>query len=164
MNTTLNHSGEQEAQPRVDEVQRVIPPMDPPAPVASQEQAPFRLAPAPHKGGFAGKLIIAVIVALVVVGAVLFQRSRALAGLKATTLELAVPTVSVITPKAGPSTTEVVLPGNLTAYSETPIYARTNGYVKSWNTDIGAAVKAGDLMTVHPVTVSPDTTLQEALR
>ncbi|HWB59534.1 MAG TPA: efflux RND transporter periplasmic adaptor subunit [Chthoniobacteraceae bacterium] len=139
MNTTLNHSGEQETQPRIDEVERVIPPMQPVQPAVSQGHMPARK-------GFAGKLIIGVVIALVVAGAILFQRSRAMAGLRASTLELAVPTVSVITPKAGPSQTEVVLPGNLTAYSETPIYARTNGYVKSWNTDIGAVVKAGDVM------------------
>ena len=55
-------------------------------------------------------------------------------------------TVSVTHPSAGPSDDEIVLPGNLTAYSEASIFARTNGYLKSWSTDIGAKVKADQVM------------------
>ena len=59
---------------------------------------------------------------------------------------MAVPTVSVVHPRRGAATEEVVLPGNAQAYVATPIYARTNGYLKNWYFDIGAHVKAGELL------------------
>jgi RND family efflux transporter MFP subunit len=62
------------------------------------------------------------------------------------TAEMAVPNVAVIhaTPVAGDS--GLVLPGNLEAYVESPIYARDNGYLKKWYYDIGSRVKTGDLL------------------
>jgi RND family efflux transporter MFP subunit len=58
----------------------------------------------------------------------------------------AIPTVSLIAPVQGSPSEELVLPGNVQAYYEAPIYARTNGYLKRWTVDIGARVKAGSLM------------------
>ena len=55
-------------------------------------------------------------------------------------------TVSVISPTEGPSENEIILPGNLTAYSEASIFARTSGYLKSWSVDIGAKVAEGQVM------------------
>ena len=55
-------------------------------------------------------------------------------------------TVSVITAARGPSQEKVVLPGNVQAWHEAPIYARTNGYVKNWFVDIGDKVSAGQLL------------------
>ena len=66
--------------------------------------------------------------------------------LKRETLDMAVPTVAAIHPRRGAPAEEVVLPGNAQAYVATPIWARTNGYLKSWNYDIGAHVKAGELL------------------
>jgi RND family efflux transporter MFP subunit len=66
--------------------------------------------------------------------------------LKQQTLAMAVPTVTVIHPRRGAPVEEVVLPGNAQAYVATPIYARTNGYLKTWYFDIGAHVKAGQLL------------------
>ena len=62
------------------------------------------------------------------------------------TEQMAVPYVSVIhaTPITGDS--EMVLPGTLKAYVESPIYARTNGYLKKWYKDIGSHVQKGDLL------------------
>ncbi|MBX9964927.1 MAG: efflux RND transporter periplasmic adaptor subunit [Burkholderiales bacterium] len=54
--------------------------------------------------------------------------------------------VSVIRAKQTDATREIVLPGNMRAYSDTPIYARTSGYLKRWYVDIGKRVKAGDLL------------------
>ncbi len=54
--------------------------------------------------------------------------------------------VEVITPQHGAKTHEIVLPGNIQAYYEAPIYARVNGYLKMWYQDIGAHVKAGPLL------------------
>lgn len=143
MSTTLNHDSEKSVPPRPGTVEEVNPPRISSASEVLQTEK--HQAPNTPKG-LGGKLFIAVLIALVVVGALLFKRSREHARLADSTLALATPTVSVIAPKAGPAETEIILPGNLTAFSETPIYARTNGYVKSWSTDIGAKVKAGDVM------------------
>jgi len=62
------------------------------------------------------------------------------------TEEAAVPIVNVIHPKDGAPLEEVILPGNTQAFSDTPIFARTNGYLKRWFFDIGAHVKRGDLL------------------
>src|SRR6202041_1838984 len=62
------------------------------------------------------------------------------------TEEAAVPIVNVIRPKDGAPLEELVLPGNTQAFSDTPIFARTNGYLKRWFFDIGAHVKRGDLL------------------
>jgi RND family efflux transporter MFP subunit len=56
------------------------------------------------------------------------------------------PIVSVIPAMRGNAATEVNLPGTLLPYQETPIYARTNGYVKRWHVDIGAKVANGELL------------------
>jgi RND family efflux transporter MFP subunit len=63
-----------------------------------------------------------------------------------TTLEAAVPSVAVIHPQAGAPNEEIVLPGYAQAFTDTPIYARTSGYLKAWRFDIGAHVSKGDLL------------------
>ncbi|PRC93251.1 efflux RND transporter periplasmic adaptor subunit [Solimicrobium silvestre] len=55
-------------------------------------------------------------------------------------------TVQVITPEYGPSIQPLILPGNVRANIEAPIYARVAGYLKIWHTDIGAHVKKGQLL------------------
>jgi len=62
------------------------------------------------------------------------------------TNKVAVPAVSVITPKQGALQNEIVLPGNVQAFTDAPIYARASGYLKKWYFDIGAHVKAGQLL------------------
>jgi RND family efflux transporter MFP subunit len=74
------------------------------------------------------------------------SRVHAAETLKRETLESAIPTVTAIHPKRGAPTEEVALPGNAQAYVATPIYARTNGYLKAWYFDIGAHVKSGQLL------------------
>jgi RND family efflux transporter MFP subunit len=63
-----------------------------------------------------------------------------------TTLEAAVPSVTVIHPQAGAPDQEIVLPGYAQAFMDTPVYARTSGYLKAWRFDIGAHVGKGDLL------------------
>jgi RND family efflux transporter MFP subunit len=62
--------------------------------------------------------------------------------------ELAPPTVSVAPAQPGAPVETIVLPGNVTAYTDAPIYARTDGYLQHWYYDIGAKVKKGDLLAV----------------
>jgi RND family efflux transporter MFP subunit len=73
-------------------------------------------------------------------------RKQARADLNKETIDLSVPAVSVLKPKTGSQAQEIVLPGNLQAFKDTPVYARTNGYLKRWYTDIGTHVKAGQLL------------------
>ena len=73
-------------------------------------------------------------------------RKQARADLNKETIDLSVLAVSVLQPKTGSPTQEIVLPGNMQAFKDTPIYARTNGYLKRWYTDIGTRVKAGQLL------------------
>src|SRR5579872_4162211 len=58
----------------------------------------------------------------------------------------AIPTVDVIHANSGSAGTILVLPGSVQAYYEAPIHARVSGYLKQWNEDIGAHVKAGQLL------------------
>lgn len=90
-------------------------------------------------------LLIAILLVLgaVIAFALRLGERRALA--KETEV-LAVPTVTVIRPKAEPPQQEMVLPSTLQAYTESPIYARTNGYLAHWYKDIGSRAKKGDLL------------------
>jgi RND family efflux transporter MFP subunit len=58
----------------------------------------------------------------------------------------AIPYVDVVSPKASADADEIALPGSTSAFSDTPIYARTSGYVKHWYVDIGARVRKGQLL------------------
>ena len=89
-------------------------------------------------------LALAIVAAVVVSG--ILPRIHARADLDKETAEMAIPTVSVVQPKRGAPAQEVVLPANVQAYIDSPIYARTNGYLKHWYVDIGAHVKAGQLL------------------
>jgi RND family efflux transporter MFP subunit len=71
------------------------------------------------------------------------SHERALA--KETELET-IPTVAVVHPLAEKPDEELVLPGSLLAYEESPIYARTNGYLVRWYKDIGSRVREGELL------------------
>jgi RND family efflux transporter MFP subunit len=68
--------------------------------------------------------------------------------LRRATQASAIPSVEVVYPKLGSDAGEIALPGNTQAFTDTPIYARTSGYVKHWYADIGARVKQGQLLAV----------------
>jgi len=86
-----------------------------------------------------------VIVAAIVIGGIV-PRRQAEANLVKETQEMAIPSVSVVQPRRSAPQNEVVLPANVQAYIDSPIYARTNGYLKKWYVDIGAHVKEGQLL------------------
>ena len=102
--------------------------------------------PARPPGGGGKWVVLFLVLAAAVIGGLLWQKSNAHARLAADTRELAVQTVSVTHPGTGPSENEIVLPGNVMAFNEASIFARTNGYLKSWSTDIGAKVTEGQVM------------------
>ncbi len=90
-------------------------------------------------------LLVVIIVALVVLWGI-SSRGKANAQLSKETQDLAIPTVSVIHPKLGAPQQEIVIPGDMQPYTDAPIFARTNGYLKKWYADIGANVKSGQLL------------------
>jgi RND family efflux transporter MFP subunit len=89
-------------------------------------------------------------IAVAFVGTVIYSgihsRAAAESRLKQQTEDGAIPTVSVIFPRQGAPTNEIVLPGVTQAFTDAPIYARTNGYLKHWYFDIGARVKKDQLL------------------
>ena len=91
-------------------------------------------------------LLIAVIVVVALAAIGIVSRLHDSKALAAETNELAAPTVLTIQPKQGAPAQEIVLPGNIQAFVDAPIYARTNGYLKRWYFDIGAHVRKGDLL------------------
>jgi len=112
-------------------------------------EPPGRGLPDPDQPRSKHGVMVAIVVLLVVAGIVIagiVPRMKAKAALRNETYDLAVPTVRVIHPRLGPPQTEIVLPGNIQAFIDSPIYARTNGYLKKWYVDIGTHVKAGLLL------------------
>ena len=91
-------------------------------------------------------MLLLLLVAAAIIGGLLWKRGGERDKLVAETKDLAVQTVGVTHPATGPSENEITLPGNVMAYNEASIFARTNGYLKSWSTDIGARVKEGQVM------------------
>src|ERR1700693_3920732 len=78
----------------------------------------------------------------------IWSRVRARTTLRAETPQAAVPAVSVVSPKQTAPAQEIILPGNVQPFITSPIYARTNGYLRKWYVDIGAHVKQGQLLAV----------------
>ncbi len=90
--------------------------------------------------------VLVIAVAAVVVASGIIPRLRARQALARQTDVSAEPTVTVSLPKRAAPSEEIVLPGNIQAFIDAPIYARTNGYLKHWYFDIGAHVKQGQLL------------------
>jgi membrane fusion protein, multidrug efflux system len=97
-----------------------------------------------RKLGILGVVAIAGALTLVVTG--IRAREDSSTKLKEWTDDQAVPSVAVIYPSPSVLSATIDLPGRLEAYYRAPIFARVNGYVKSWSADIGARVKAGEVI------------------
>jgi RND family efflux transporter MFP subunit len=107
-----------------------------------------------------GLAIALIVVAALLVSGIL-SRVRARTTLKAETAQVALTAVSVVSPKQTAPAEEIILPGNVQPFITSPIYARTNGYLKKWYFDIGAHVKQGQLLAVIE-TPEVDQQLQQA--
>ena len=95
--------------------------------------------------------LVASSIALIAAGVLAFgiwSRAKAEANLRTVTAEMAVPSVSVVHPKPAAPADEIILPGSIQPFISSPIYARTDGYLKKWYFDIGAHVKAGQLLAI----------------
>ncbi len=93
--------------------------------------------------------VIPMIVGVVVLAVLVFgirSRLNAEASLRTVTAQMAVASVSVVQPKPAAPAQEIILPGNIQPLISSPVYARTDGYLKKWYFDIGAHVKAGQLL------------------
>jgi len=100
-----------------------------------------------QKGGKLFKMLMGGAFLLVVLGALtLFQRRSEYRTLAEETETLAIQTVGVIHPTPETGEEDLVLPGTMEAFVESPIYARTNGYLKKWYHDIGSRVQKGDVL------------------
>lgn len=88
----------------------------------------------------------AVVIALAAIAWTVHSRHRAAAALARETVADALVAVATTRPEPMGSSSELILPGNLQANYEAPIYARTNGYLKRWLVDIGARVHKGQLL------------------
>jgi RND family efflux transporter MFP subunit len=112
---------------------------------AAEITPPPKLPPATPRKAL---LMIAVVLLVLIVGAViamLVRRHDSNVLAKETERE-SVPTVAVIHPTLEKPDEELVLPGSLQAFEESPIYARTNGYLLRWYKDIGSRVTKGELL------------------
>ena len=111
----------------------------PAQPLITQEE------PRLTQGTWIGMIIVAAIVAGVVIFGVMARRGSE-HSLAEETAASAIPSVNVVYPTPSNLSSEIALPGNTQAFMDTPIYSRTNGYLKSWYFDIGAHVRKGQLM------------------
>jgi RND family efflux transporter MFP subunit len=113
---------------------------------AGHDAAPEAAPLSPRKALVGVAVVLIVLVILAVAG--ILTRLHGDRVLAARTNDLAAPTVSIAQAKPGAPTVSLVLPGNVTAYTNSPIYARSDGYLDRWYFDIGARVKKGDLLAV----------------
>jgi RND family efflux transporter MFP subunit len=111
---------------------------------------PPPVQPGPSNRGF--PTVVWIVLAMVVIALLgiiaygVLSRAAAERALEKQTTAAAIPTVEVTHPTPSQLSAEIALPGNTQAFTDTPIYARTSGYLKKWYFDIGARVKKGQLM------------------
>jgi RND family efflux transporter MFP subunit len=125
----------------LNDIDKTDAPHEVPAPVGSAPPPPADPPPYLKKAGRIG-LIVAIAAAVGGVGLRWLHDRQVTQWTNAQ----AVPVVAVISPKRGVQGQQTVLPGNIQAWYEAPIYARVNGYLKNWYSDFGAHVKKGQLL------------------
>jgi RND family efflux transporter MFP subunit len=125
---------------------------EPTAAVASSAAPPHAGAaasgdpPVQASGGGRAVLFVSVVALAAAIGWGLHVRAAHEAGVARATQVAAIPTVNVVHPVEGSKAGDLAIPGNVQAFTDTPIYSRTNGYLKNWYFDIGARVHKGDLL------------------
>ena len=111
---------------------------------------PAHALPSPRRSYTAIWILLAVVVLVLIIGIAMGIVSRSVTEhrLEQTTVRDAVLSVNVMRPTVTGSASEISLPGNTQAFDDTPIYARTNGYLKKFFVDIGQHVHTGELMAI----------------
>lgn len=101
-----------------------------------------------RSGAGRGRLLLigAALVAVALAVAGIVPRMRAETALAKQSRERSLVSVQVLVPRRGATVEEVVLPGNIQAWADAPIFARTSGYLRRWYADIGSRVKKGQLL------------------
>ncbi len=112
----------------------------------SPESASSAPPPQPRRRGLAFAGLVGLGVVAFVVASGLWNRNSSEAKLKEWTDTQAVPAVSVVAPANSANQSSLDLPGRLEAYTRAPIYARVGGFLKAYYVDLGASVKAGQLL------------------
>jgi RND family efflux transporter MFP subunit len=123
----------------------------PAAPAAVVPASAEPAQPAPQTESSASGRIIGIIIAVVLILAIAYGlhiRSAGEKRLASVTDAAGILSVTVVHPVAGSQAGDLALPGNVGAFTDTPIYSRTNGYLKKWYFDIGSRVRKGDLLAV----------------
>ncbi len=110
------------------------------------ETLPKRIEPPPKASRTRTVTVIAILVAIAVAITGILLRRHDESEVTKWTVEQAVPVVATVTPKQGVSGQQIVLPGDIEAWYEAPIYARVSGYLKAWYFDFGAHVQKGQLL------------------
>jgi RND family efflux transporter MFP subunit len=117
------------------------------APMTNQSQSSQPANPKPAHGGIKWFLLIPV--ALCIFGSItFFLRAQSKKTLATNTLALEAEPVSVMHAQLSAPDTDLALPATLQAYSDSPIFARTSGYVSHWYADIGTHVHGGQLLAL----------------
>jgi multidrug efflux system membrane fusion protein len=116
-----------------------------PAKPQQEEHDPLRYTP-PKRLKLAGLILLCVFLAILAWG--LISRLTASHQLAGNTQNAAIPVVGLINPQSNGGPRSLVLPGNVNAFFQAPIYAQVSGYLKQWNYDIGAPVRAGAVLAV----------------
>lgn len=115
------------------------------SPRVGSQQPAANEARSPERRGWLVLLVLAAVFGGILAHGI-FVRLRDGSALRTETDDLAVPVVSVVTPQRSAPSQEIVLPGNVQPYITSPIFSRTNGYLKAWYFDIGAQVRKGQLL------------------
>jgi len=113
---------------------------------SARTDAPHAAPSAENPGGIRTAGIFVAIALVVAIAYGLHLRSTSEKRLSIATEEAAIPSVNVLHPVEGSKADDLALPGNVEAFTDTPIYSRTNGYLKKWYFDIGERVHKGDLL------------------
>jgi RND family efflux transporter MFP subunit len=101
----------------------------------------------PIKAALGVTVALVLVLVLIVLGLIgYFARTHTMTALAQRTNELAAPSVIASAPKPGDPIQDLTLPGNVTSFTDAPVYARTSGYLTHWYFDIGAKVKQGALL------------------
>jgi len=117
----------------------------------AREIAASKATPVRRRAGRSGAvLLVGLGIVAVLLGGLIYsgmrKRTAAEATLATETMQAAVPMVEVVHPVGNTPDQTLLLPGQTVAFIDTPIYARASGYLRSWNSDIGAHVKRGDVL------------------